>query len=60
MMAKKQVCMQYISTHKMVTDHFTKAIPKDVFVGHVKYLGLRRLYFYILLNNILCIFLFMG
>jgi hypothetical protein len=43
MMAKKYVCMQYISTHKMVADSFTKAIPRDVFVDHVKSLGLRRL-----------------
>jgi len=43
MVARKQVCMQYISTHKMVADPFTKAIPRDVFIGHVKSLGLRRL-----------------
>jgi hypothetical protein len=43
MMAKKQVCMQYISTHKRVADPFTKAIPRDMFVGHVKSLGLHRL-----------------
>jgi hypothetical protein len=43
MVAKKQVYMQYISTHKMVADPFTKAIPRDMFVGHVKSLGLRRL-----------------
>jgi hypothetical protein len=42
-MTKKQVCMQYISTHKMVAGPFTKAIPKDIFVGHVKSLGLSRL-----------------
>ena len=43
MVARKQACMQYISTHKMVADPFTKAIPRDVFIGHVKSLGLRRL-----------------
>jgi hypothetical protein len=43
MVAKKQVYMQYISTYKMVADPFTKAIPRDMFVGHVKSLGLRRL-----------------
>jgi hypothetical protein len=43
MMVKKQVYMHYISTHKMVADPFTKAIPRDMFVGHVKSLGLRRL-----------------
>jgi hypothetical protein len=40
MVAKKQVCMQYISTHKMVADPFTKTIPREVFVDHVKSLGL--------------------
>jgi hypothetical protein len=43
MVVKKQVCMQYISTHKMVANPFTKTIPRNVFVGHVKSLGLRRL-----------------
>jgi hypothetical protein len=43
MVTKKQVCMQYISTHKMVANPFTKAILRDIFVGHVKSLGLHRL-----------------
>jgi hypothetical protein len=43
MVAKKQVCMHYISTHKMVVDPFTNAILRDVFIGHVISLGLRRL-----------------
>jgi hypothetical protein len=42
-MVKKQVCMQYISIYKIVADPFTKAIPRDMFVGHVKSLGLRIL-----------------
>jgi hypothetical protein len=58
MVMKNQVCMQYISTHKMVADPFTKIIPRDMFVGHVKSLGLRRLYFYILLNNIIYIYIY--
>ncbi|KAL1209293.1 Retrovirus-related Pol polyprotein from transposon TNT 1-94 [Cardamine amara subsp. amara] len=40
--AKKEVILKYISTHKMVADPFTKAIPRDVFNAHVRALGLRR------------------
>jgi hypothetical protein len=37
--SKKQVCMQYISTHKMITYPFTEVIHRDVFIDHVKSLG---------------------
>ena len=42
MVAHKAANMQYISMHKMVADPFTKPIPKDVYNGHVRSLGLRR------------------
>ena len=41
--AKKEVILKYISTHKMVADPFTKPIPRDVFNVHVRALGLRRI-----------------
>ena len=40
---KKEVIIQYISTHEMVTDPFTKAVTRDVYSSHAKSLGLRRL-----------------
>jgi hypothetical protein len=43
MVVKKQVCIQYISTHKMMAGPFTKTIRRDVFVGHIKSLGLCKL-----------------
>ena len=42
MVARKDVNLQYISTHNMIADPMTKPIPRDVFIGHVKSLGLRR------------------
>ena len=42
MVARKDVNLQYISTHRMIADPMTKPIPRDVFIGHVKSLGLRR------------------
>jgi len=39
--ACKEIALHYISTHKMVADPLTKPIPRDVFVKHVKSLGLR-------------------
>ncbi|CAA7036896.1 unnamed protein product [Microthlaspi erraticum] len=41
--AKKEVVLKYISTHRMVVDPFTKPIPRDVFLAHVGALGLRRI-----------------
>ena len=41
--AKKEVILKYISTHRMVADPFTKPIPRDVFLSHVRALGLRRI-----------------
>jgi len=40
--AQKDVCLEYISTHKMIADPFTKPIPKDLFQSHVKSLGMRK------------------
>ena len=40
--AKREVAVQYISTHKMVADPLTKPIPRDIYVSHVNSLGLRR------------------
>ena len=42
MVARKDVNLQYISTHRMIVDPMTKPISRDVFIGHVKSLGLRR------------------
>ena len=42
-LAKKEVAIQYISTHSMITDPLTKAVIRDVFASHAKSLGLRRL-----------------
>ena len=39
---KREISVQYISTHHMVVDPLTKPIPRDVFLGHVNALGLRR------------------
>ena len=39
---KREISVQYISTHHMVADPLTKPIPRDVFLGHVNALGLRR------------------
>ena len=41
MVAEKEV-MQYISTHTMVADPFTKPVPRDVYTDHIKSLGLHR------------------
>lgn len=39
---KKEVILKYISTHLMVADPFTKPIYIDVFMVHVRALGLHR------------------
>ena len=41
--AQEKVRVQYLSTHNMVVDPLTKPIARDVFVGHVRSLGLRRI-----------------
>ncbi|XP_050207760.1 secreted RxLR effector protein 161-like [Mercurialis annua] len=41
--AKRELVVQYISMHQMVADPLTKPIPRDVFLAHVKSLGLRRI-----------------
>ena len=41
--AQKEVIPRYISTHQMVADPFTKPIARDVFLSHIKSLGLRRM-----------------
>ena len=38
----KKVDIRYISTHDMIADPLTKAIPRDVFCKHTKSQGLRR------------------
>lgn len=40
---QKEVAIQYISTHQMVADPFTKKIAKDVYMKHEILLGLCRL-----------------
>ena len=40
---QKEVIPKYISTKQMVADPFTKPVPRDTFLSHVKSLGLRRL-----------------
>ena len=42
LVAQEEVNMKYISTHDMVTDPFTKLIPRDTFNRHVRSIGLRR------------------
>ena len=41
--AQEKVRVQYISTHNMIDDPLTKPIARDVFVGHVRSLGLPRI-----------------
>ena len=38
--SKKQVIVQYLSTHKMLADPLIKPIAKDTFVKRVKALGM--------------------
>ena len=40
--AQKNVRLEYISTHKMIIDPFTKPVPRDLVQGHVKSLGMRK------------------
>jgi len=41
--ASGEINLQYIPTHEMIADPFTKAIFKDLFEKHVKALGLCRI-----------------
>ena len=43
MVANKEVVLEHISTSRMVADPLTKPISRDLFVSHVKSLGLRRM-----------------
>ena len=40
--AQNQVILKHIPTSRMVADPLTKPIARDVYIGHVKALGLRR------------------
>lgn len=40
---KKEVTLKYMPTRVMVADPFTKPIPRDIFIDHVRYLGLCRM-----------------
>ena len=42
MVAKKEVFLEHISTKNMLADPLTKPIARDLFHGHIKGLGLRR------------------
>lgn len=37
---KREVSVKYISTHHMVIDLLTKRIPREVYLAHIKSLGL--------------------
>jgi hypothetical protein len=41
--ARKKVNLQYIPTRNMLADPFTKPIPRDVFVDHIKSIGLSKM-----------------
>jgi len=43
MVAQKEVVLKHISTSCMVADPLTKPIARDVFLAHVRSLGLRRM-----------------
>ena len=47
--AQKKIILRYITTYEMVADPMTKPILRDVFVEHVKSLGLRRLWSFVFL-----------
>ena len=42
MVAQKEVIIEHILTRKMLADPLTKPIPKDVFLAHMRMLGLIR------------------
>ena len=43
MVAQEEVVLRHISTGSMVADPLTKPIARDVFVSHIKSMGLRRI-----------------
>ena len=42
-LAKKEVAIQYMFTHSIITNPLAKTVTRDVFASDVKSLGLRRL-----------------
>ena len=40
--ANREITLQYLPTHEMIADPFTKAISRDLFEKHVNNLGLRK------------------
>ena len=42
-LAKKEVAIQYISTHSMIADALTKTITRDIFTSRARSLGVYRL-----------------
>jgi len=42
MVAQKEVVIEHIPTGKMIADPLTKPIARDLFLAHVRGLGLRR------------------
>ena len=42
-LTKKEVIIQYISTHSMIANPLTKVVKSDVLASHARSLGLRRL-----------------
>ena len=43
MVAQEEVVLRHISTGSMVADPLTKPIARDVFVSHIRSMGLRRI-----------------
>ena len=50
MVARGEVNLKYISTYDMIADSLIKAITRDVFEMHIKYIGLRRFYIVLCLS----------
>ncbi|KAK2991288.1 hypothetical protein RJ640_024553 [Escallonia rubra] len=44
LVAQGEVSMKHIPTGRMVADHLTKPIARDVFLSHIRSMGLRRHY----------------
>lgn len=40
---EKEVILKYMLAHSMVADPFTEPIPRDIFIDHVRSLGLHRI-----------------
>ena len=43
MVAQGEVVLKHISTNNMVADPLTKAIARDLFLSHIRNMGLRRI-----------------